>query len=98
MRIEDSGAPKFFIVEHDRIADAVYVCLDPDVRGRRLRTTRLDSRRLVDTAADGTVLGVELLDVSLGVDLSGLPAADLIGAALRGRGILVLAEAVNPAP
>ncbi|HEV2123360.1 MAG TPA: hypothetical protein VGW38_11380, partial [Chloroflexota bacterium] len=50
-------------------------------------TRELDSRRLIDIAADGTVLQVELLDVSDGVDLTDLPEADAIAAALERAGI-----------
>lgn len=98
MNTVKTASAERMVVEHDPVADAVYVRLDPDVAGRRFRTRRLDARRLVDVAADGTVLGVELLDISSGVDLAGLPVADEIGAALRRRGIPVRTEATHPTP
>jgi uncharacterized protein YuzE len=60
---------------HDAEADAVYVRL---AEGRVERTVPLDDLRLVDYAADSSVIGVELLDVSDGVDLRGLPSAEVI--------------------
>jgi uncharacterized protein YuzE len=78
-----------FDVSYDPVADAVYVKLESDIRAKRTRTRRLDSNRLVDLAADGRVLGVELLWVSEGVDLRGIPQAGDIADALTARGILV---------
>jgi uncharacterized protein YuzE len=68
-------------VEYDRTADAVYVWLRevPYAYGRDL-----DEARRIDFGADHEPLGVELLDVSQGVDLRGLPAAEQIADALKG--------------
>ena len=66
-------------VRYDTEADAIYVSLrehDGQVRSRNAG----DWRRVVD---DGEPVGVELLAVSTGLDLGGLPEADAIGAALR---------------
>jgi uncharacterized protein YuzE len=78
-------------VTYDPVADAVWIKLR---RGTYAETRELDSRRLLDVASDGTVLSVELLDVSDGVDVAGLPAADDITTALERHGIRVL----QPAP
>jgi uncharacterized protein YuzE len=61
--------------EHDTEADAVYVYFSD----REYSHGRdLDVGRRIDYAADGSVVGVELLSPSIGVDLTGLPrAADL---------------------
>ena len=74
-------------VQHDLDADAAYVTL---AVGDHASTRRLDESRLVDLASDGTPLGVDLMHVSSGVDLTGLPFAKQIAAALRQRGIRVL--------
>jgi len=74
-------------VTHDEDADAIYVRLSD---AQVTRTVPLDDLRLVDYAADGSPIGVELLDVSDGVDLQGVPAAEVV-ARLLPQGIRVLA-------
>ena len=71
----------------DREADAVYVTLSdqPYAFGEDI-----DHERRVDYAADGTPIGIELLCVSEGVDLSHLPHVDEVSTALRQLGIRVL--------
>ena len=72
---------------YDREADAVYIRLSerPYAFGEDI-----DHERRVDYAEDGTPVGIELLCVSQGVDLSNLPDADEVTAALRQLGIRVL--------
>ncbi len=70
--------------KYDPVADAVWITLNTRAYNE---TRELDSRRLIDIAADGTVLQVGLLDVSDGVDLTDLPEADTIAAALERAGI-----------
>jgi uncharacterized protein YuzE len=72
---------------YDREADAVYVTLSdqPYAFGEDI-----DHERRVDYAADGTPIGIELLYVSAGVDLSHLPRVDEVTAVLRELGIRVL--------
>jgi uncharacterized protein YuzE len=53
-------------VRHDTESDAIYVRLN---EGTAARTRALDDLRLVDVAEDGTIIGVEFLDVSGGIDL-----------------------------
>jgi uncharacterized protein YuzE len=57
-------------VEHDPEANALYVHLSdkPYAYGKDL-----DHERRVDYSEDGTPIGVELLCVDKGVDLTGLP-------------------------
>ena len=74
-------------VEIDRKADAAYVELS---RGDVDRQTLLDGARILDLAADGSVVGIEFLSPSLGVDLAGIPRAAEVGRALRRRGIRVV--------
>lgn len=73
-------------VEYDPEADAAYVYLR---RARQHRTRELDSRRIIDLAADGSIIGIEFLDVSEGVNVAGLPAADAVAKALTKHGIAV---------
>lgn len=60
-------------VQFDQDADALYVRL---LQGNVARTISLDDHRLVDVGDDGSVLGVEFIDVSGGIDLElpGFPA------------------------
>ena len=66
--------------EYDPGADALYVYFSSRAysHGRDL-----DAGRRIDYAADGSVVGVELLSPSVGVDLTGLPNPTTIAAVLR---------------
>lgn len=75
-------------VEYDPQADAVYIYLR-DVPYSYGYT--LDLSRRVDYGEDRRPMGVELLDVSRGVDLRSLPEADLIAMELRRHDIPVAA-------
>lgn len=74
---------------HDPEADAVYIRLsdEPYAYGEDL-----DRERRIDYAADGTLIGVELLCVSTGVDLHDLPRAEEIAKLLAKHRIKVLAS------
>ena len=75
-------------VTHSPNADALYVCLsDAEVE----RTRSLGDWRNVDLAADGSVVGVEFLGVSGGVDLNGVPERHQIEGLLKGLDLRVLA-------
>ena len=52
--------------------DAAYIYLREDVQVARTRN--LDGSRLIDYAEDGEPVGIELLDVSEGINLDDLPA------------------------
>ena len=75
-------------LDYDEQGDTLYVgLLDVSVA----KTEPLDDHRLVDYGADGSVIGVEFIDVSGGIDAdlhqlgpSGLEITKLIGQA-RGR-------------
>lgn len=56
--------------EYDPDADCAYVLINdlPHAYSREI-----DEARFVDFAKDGTVIGIELLYVGSGVDISGLP-------------------------
>jgi uncharacterized protein YuzE len=60
-------------VRHDPAVDAVAVFFQEPRPGMSVRTDVLDDRRFVDYDEHGQVAIVELLRVSDGVDLRGLP-------------------------
>jgi uncharacterized protein YuzE len=76
---------------HDPEADAVYITLRdvPYKWGHDL-----DAERRVDFGDDNKPMGIELLDVSGGVDIRDLPEQEFIAELLRQHGIKVL----TPAP
>ncbi len=57
-------------IEYDEVADALYLVLSdaPYSYGHDL-----DDSRRIDYSADGTVIGIEILFPSLGIDLRDLP-------------------------
>ncbi|MDP9238678.1 MAG: DUF2283 domain-containing protein [Chloroflexota bacterium] len=57
-------------VVYDAQADTLYVRLTDQPVGS---TTPLDDLRILDHDADGTLVGVEFIDVSRGIDLHDLP-------------------------
>lgn len=73
-------------IEHDRDADAIYVRVRavPYSHGKDL-----DDSRRVDYGEDGQPIGIELLNVSLGVRLKGLPEAGTVRRLLEGSNIAV---------
>ena len=85
------------MIEHtyDKEADAIYLTLrsEPYAYGRDL-----DDERRIDYASDHQEIGIELLSVSKGVNLDGLPAVDKVAEVLNNYGIktyiLVTSEAI----
>ena len=79
--------------EHDPEADAVYIQLRdlPYSHG-----TNLDDSRRLDFGPDNLPIGIELLDVSLGVNLEGLPRSAAVKKLLAEHGVKVLASATGP--
>jgi len=76
------------LFEHDPEADAIYVQLrDAPVA----RTQALDYDRIIDYTADGHPRGVELLGVSHGVNLDGVPERAAIDRLLQDHNIKVFA-------
>ena len=72
-------------VKYNVDADATYVYLRTGLKVAR--TQNLDGSRLIDYAADGEPVGIELLDASEGVNLDGIPARDIVAALLEGQHI-----------
>jgi uncharacterized protein YuzE len=72
--------------KHDPAADAIYITLRevPYAGGKDL-----DDSRRVDLGPDGQPRGIELLNVSHGVRMAGLPHADEVTALLRRNRIQV---------
>ncbi len=75
-------------IRYDEMADAIYVRLS---NAKCAYTKSLGALRNVDYSADNEPIGVELLCVSDGVDLSDLPYAEDIGRALQDSQFKVLA-------
>jgi uncharacterized protein YuzE len=73
-------------VSYDRAADAAYIGFTRDAA---VRQEQLDDGRVLDYAADVTLVGVEILSPSRGVDLTGIPRASEVTAALDRLGFLV---------
>ena len=71
------------VFQYDEAADAAYLEFSD---ATFYHMERLDDQRAVDFAADGTVIGVEILSPARGVDLAGLPHAAEIERVLRARG------------
>ncbi len=72
--------------KHDTEADAIYISLShkPYAYGKDL-----DDERRIDYAVDNTPIGVELLNVSKGVNLDGLPHVDEIAESIEAEGIKI---------
>lgn len=76
------------IVEFDKEADALYIQL----REQPVAFTRnLGDGRVADFAEDGSVVGIEFLAVSEGVDPSEVPDEHEVRRALEGQDVRVLA-------
>ena len=77
-------------VQFDRRHDILYVQYSavPSVRQER-RT----GDRMIDYATDGSVVGVEFLAPSRGVDLSGIPRDADVERALTGLGVAIKSRA-----
>jgi len=75
-------------IEHDPTSDAIYVRLRPGVA--YAFGEDLDTERRIDYGADQRPIGVELLNVSEGVNLADLPDPDEIARLLAAEGVKVL--------
>lgn len=71
------------LVRFDSESDAIYVSFREVDPGASQRTDRVSQWTIVDYDADGEPLGVELLFVSQGLDLTGVPHRSEIAEALR---------------
>lgn len=74
---------------HDPEANAIYIYLRelPYAFGEDL-----DDSRRIDYAADEKPRGIELLNVSLGINLSYLPECEAVERLLRDNGIKILEQ------
>lgn len=75
-------------ITYDREADAVYIYVSdaPYARGKKL-----DDQRRIDYDSDGDVRGIELLNVSHGVDLRDLPFQAKVARLLEEQNLKVFA-------
>lgn len=81
---------KFPSVSFDAEADVLYVYLTD---GTVDATTALGDLRMIDKSKDGTVLGIEFISASEGVDLSDIPFAPTVAAAIGDSGLPIKALA-----
>ena len=72
---------------YDKEADAVYVYV---TNASYSHGKKVDDQRRIDYDADGDVRGIELLNVSRGVDLRGVPFQAKIARLLEERHLKVL--------
>lgn len=69
-------------ISYDSQADAVYIQFD-STAALSTDTREIDMWRYVDYDETGEVIGVEFLRVSHGIDLTGMPEAEQVAAAIR---------------
>lgn len=75
------------LLEYDEAVDAAYLQVSDAAWHRQ---ERLDDARGVNYAADGSVIGIELLSPARkGVDVVGLPYADDVERVMRARGFRI---------
>jgi hypothetical protein len=70
-------------LENDPQVDALAIDFPGAEPGASARMVRLDRDRVLDYDAAGRLISIELLNVSRGVDLQGLPEADVVRQALE---------------
>lgn len=70
-------------LEYDPQVDALAIDFPGADPGASARVVRLDRDRVLDYDASGRLISIELLNVSRGVDLAGLPEADVVRRALE---------------
>jgi hypothetical protein len=80
-------------LRHDPEADAVSIDLRRDLPFHTCRM--LDDARILDLAPDDTPIAIELLYVSHGVDVRGLPEEAAVTALLREHGISIAATSAE---
>jgi len=82
---------KHLLLEYDESVDAAYLTASDEAWARQ---ERLDDARGINYAADGSVIGIELLSPRRkGVLLDGLPFRDDVARVLRSVGFRVLEAA-----
>jgi uncharacterized protein YuzE len=83
-------------VELDRQHDAAYFAFSATAS---VRQVKMDNARIIDYAADGSVVGVEFISPSRGVNLAGVPRAAEIEREVRRLGLPIRtapADALRP--
>jgi uncharacterized protein YuzE len=70
-------------VIYDSESDALSIDFPGAGPGGSVRTEHLDEVRFVDYGAGGELISIELLDVSRGVEIEGLPEPEIVRAALE---------------
>lgn len=79
------------LLEYDESVDAAYLQVSDAAWDHQ---ERLDDARGINYAADGTVVGIELLSPARrGVNLAGLPYAEDVERVMRARGFRILQQA-----
>jgi uncharacterized protein YuzE len=76
--------------EYERRYDAAYFAFSS---AASVRQERLPGLRVIDYGADGSVVGVEFISVSRGLDLGGVPHAGDIEREARRMGLPILRKA-----
>jgi len=79
--------------EYDRRADAAYFQFSS---AASVRQEQLSSLRIIDYGADGTVVGVEFISPSRGIDLTEVPRAAEIEREARRLGLPIRRGAIVP--
>jgi uncharacterized protein YuzE len=83
-------------VELDRQPDAAYFAFSATAS---VRQVKMDNARIIDYAADGSVVGVAFISPSRGVNLAGVPRAAEIDREARRLGLPIrtaLADVARP--
>lgn len=78
----DAPSEVTMFISYDSDADAIYVKLRTDI-AHSAETREIDWQRYADYDESGTLIGVEFLRVSRGIDLAGVPQADEVAEAIR---------------
>jgi len=82
------------LLEHDESVDAAYLAITD---GPWHHQVRLDDTRGVNYAADGSVMGIEILSPRRrGVVLEGLPYPDDVARVMRSVGFRILEASPQP--
>lgn len=80
-----------FLLEYDESVDAAYLRVTDDPMHHQVR---LDDARGINYAADGTVIGIEILSPRRkGVQLDGLPHPNDVARVMRSCGFRILPAA-----
>jgi uncharacterized protein YuzE len=81
---------KNLILEYDESVDAAYLAVSHKPWDHQIR---LDDSRGINYAADGTVIGIEILSLKhRGVCLTGIPFKNDVARALRAAGFQILED------